>query len=98
MIVSNDVGAPPSTSTKPSPVKKARTLLPPPSTTITLSVRRRTPPDAGCAPSTPAEAHVANTPIAPFNSSLRFTTVPLTSDVRDRARAVAEPVAFDTDL
>src|SRR5688572_3069280 len=98
MIVSNDFGAPPSTSTKPSPVENARTLLPPPSTTAICSVRRRTPPTACCALRTPEAAHVANTPRAPFNSSLRFNGTAITSEVRDRARAVAERVAFDADL
>src|SRR4030095_9408105 len=79
MILSNDFGAPPSTSTKPSPVKNARTLLPPPSTTTIWSVRRRTPPDACCALRTREDAHVANTPRAPFNTSLRFTDTAITS-------------------
>ena len=57
MILSNDFGAPPSTSTKPSPVKNARTLLPPPSTTVIWSVRRRTPPNACCALRTRADVH-----------------------------------------
>src|SRR6185503_19840566 len=98
MIASNDFGAPPSTSTKPSPVKNARTLLPPPSTSAIRSVRRRTPPTVCCALSTREDVHVANTPRAPFNTSLRFSDTAITSDVRDRARAVAEPVPFHADL
>src|SRR6187549_1612158 len=99
MIVSNDFGGPPSTSTKPSPVKNARTLLPPPSTTAIWSVRRRTPPDGCWALRTPDEAHVANTPRALFNTSLRFNDTAITpSEIRDRARAVAERVAFHADL
>src|SRR6185369_4994197 len=78
MIVSNDFGAPPSTSTTPSPVENARTLLPPPSTTAICSVRRRTPPNACCALRTPEDAHVANTPRAPFNTFLRFSDTAIT--------------------
>src|SRR5215831_11951037 len=74
MTWSPDFGAPPSTSTSPSPVEHASTLLPPPSTTDILSVRRRTPPDACCALRTREEVHMVNIPRAPFKTSLRFTS------------------------
>src|SRR5688572_13723684 len=108
MTLSNDFGAPLSTSTKPSPAANARTLLPPPSTTVIRSVRRRTPPcptepwrrpaDACCAPGTPADIHAAHAPTAPFSTSLRFSDTPSPSNVRDRSGAVAELVAFHADL
>src|ERR1044072_9409636 len=87
MILSNDFGAPPSTSTKPSPVENARTLLPPPSTTVIWSVKRRTPPSPGC----PLGTRASGDAFHPSLLNQRQVDIPDGGALRQHDMLAAEP-------